>query len=1403
MIGIEQATPILLFLLAGYCGSGGLLGKRIGEASNPGPIKAKKRQAPNSAELQPAVDKKSRVTLSGEEKFAFGTCLTKKVNVMGLDALQDSTASNAEYKKHRATSAESLCDSLATSLRPRCPPIEGLQNELRISLSTPIKTVRRPTTKSAEEVWTTMQSTSRDVGQLIEVFVVSRCHLLGQRTDTPEVGQMRGGVAHIVRTFCRQLLLSNHRLTVAILWNGKLNVELAARQMHEVHTDEKKRHSISVETTRFVLMDCTAVTAGQSLNTKLATLYNVGLVTLAEYPNASLWVNFDASDLASALDIAVRSIAGASEATRLHGAAFYLCNSLDFYFDESNGKWVWLSNAAHAENATANTPVQKRQAHRIATVSSTMVISAPVVDFLVRHRLGSRTKYPDPRAAGEDLWLRETLAAIGVSGVLVGTDASTPKSLQAALKLTKPQTEDDPAARKVYADQGIKSAVLLGTWHCQRVAGCSGDTWPLESVQAFFKGYYITAAQIPVECKLVDAPTSFDLDVKALPLKAVMHAMKSVLAHSCLPASARRKRQIDEKSLVQLQKPNSTSTSTSTSTSIVTVTAAQKHAQVAPDLVASISTTQSGVGLHHLRAEMMKVATTMQRIKRMLYPLTKLQAKMRTWLKGFNQQPSGLEVDVLTRKKVKLRQSRGSFLTWLQNIIASVRDPCQETTWAVATVALTSDSMSSPPAGLDENGQKKVCFGGLLGLVGVIQYETGTVLDGGGDDEMPIEAKCTFWPLYRLTKDAATLCLRDAKSRSRGYAQDKGTAAHRTDTIAVSDLLDSAATVCDHDHAYISMNTQCAPILDQVDNGRWHSVFGMTTASAAIRSSADAVTLSRAEVLQAFNRQRRVMDMDGTMATTMSLLQRPGVDLKCKFATYSPAARTAHLPTIAREICNDQTKASMLVQESTRLYCHPRSGLLAASVKHAKSAARINATTPARLLMLPVNINVSKPQENKQMACVSSGHYELEITPSSTGSLDSRSMVSRLTSNRFSTDPLPRILAVYPPSTASEYYLVKPLLPLKPASRPKKDKRVSVTQSEGQWQTVPGRRRRVIVQYQSLAVFKPGPSPTARHRFTRNKRLPVNVSLADETNIRVPIEMSLEQLGQAEVLDQQIKLLGKGVKTRPPSSTLPKTQVREVMRMFLRGENKNTIQWPQVRPAFLTVDILARGALFTTSVFSTTFFPKLSDAILQTYTAPVTEAALSNHDKVLVNIGKTGAYAPDSEIVEDDEDIEDESGADDMDEEEDSEEGDDHDERKDGAALPVQPRTLSTMMKLFNEVVANLNMASKAVDTQVTPLAQVRAISLTATQWQSVGQSICDLLNRGPDGMTPWAADSHLGRFSRLHWHLSLLSQLSRTQRRLELCILALAFQAYDITARIAAWLLQDRKIEGTTRRTR
>jgi hypothetical protein len=88
--------------------------------------------------------------------------------------------------------------------------------------------------------------------------------------------------------------------------------------------------------------------------------------------------------------------------------------------------------------------------------------------------------------------------------------------------------------------------------------------------------------------------------------------------------------------------------------------------------------------------------------------------------------------------------------------------------------------------------------------------------------------------------------------------------------------------------------------------------------------------------------------------------------------------------------------------------------------------------------------------------------------------------------------------------------------------------------------------------------------------------------------------MSLKQLGQAEVLDQQIKLLGKGVKTRPLSSTLRKTQVREVMRVFLRGENKNTIQWPRVRPAFLTVDILARGALFTTSVFSTTFLPKLS-----------------------------------------------------------------------------------------------------------------------------------------------------------------------------------------------------------------
>ncbi len=131
----------------------------------------------------------------------------------------------------------------------------------------------------------------------------------------------------------------------------------------------------------------------------------------------------------------------------------------------------------------------------------------------------------------------------------------TPESLRAALKLSKPQTDDDSAARKVYADQGIKSAVLLGTWHCQRVAGCSGDTWPLESVQAFFKGYYITATQIPVECKLVDAPKSFDLDVKALPLKAVMHAMKSVLARRCPPASARRKRRIDEKSSVQLQKP--------------------------------------------------------------------------------------------------------------------------------------------------------------------------------------------------------------------------------------------------------------------------------------------------------------------------------------------------------------------------------------------------------------------------------------------------------------------------------------------------------------------------------------------------------------------------------------------------------------------------------------------------------------------------------------------------------------------------------------------------------------------------------------------------------------------------------------------------------------------------------
>jgi hypothetical protein len=68
--------------------------------------------------------------------------------------------------------------------------------------------------------------------------------------------------------------------------------------------------------------------------------------------------------------------------------------------------------------------------------------------------------------------------------------------------------------------------------------------------------------------------------------------------------------------------------------------------------------------------------------------------------------------------------------------------------------------------------------------------------------------------------------------------------------------------------------------------------------------------------------------MDVALATTMPLLQRPGVDLKCKFATYSPGARTAHLPTIAREICNEH-KASMLVQESTRLYCHPRSGLLA------------------------------------------------------------------------------------------------------------------------------------------------------------------------------------------------------------------------------------------------------------------------------------------------------------------------------------------------------------------------------------------------------------------------------------------------------------------------------------------
>ncbi len=113
---------------------------------------------------------------------------------------------------------------------------------------------------------------------------------------------------------------------------------------------------------------------------------------------------------------------------------------------------MWLTNAAHAADADSG----EQHKHRIATVSSTMVLAGCVVDLMLALHVGSQAKFPDQQAPGEDLWLRESMEALGVAGVLVCTPAISPASLRAALKLDKKVNDGDQLTAR--ADQGIQAA---------------------------------------------------------------------------------------------------------------------------------------------------------------------------------------------------------------------------------------------------------------------------------------------------------------------------------------------------------------------------------------------------------------------------------------------------------------------------------------------------------------------------------------------------------------------------------------------------------------------------------------------------------------------------------------------------------------------------------------------------------------------------------------------------------------------------------------------------------------------------------------------------------------------------------------------------------------------------------
>ena len=776
----------------------------------------------------------------------------------------------------------------------RSDPITKPAKDLTTSPSTTSNKVRTKvntpkTPSTAQSIYTSMETAceKEDLSSSVVVWV-ARCYQLGHSHDHP-IGQARGGVAHVVRSACRQKLLNAH-LHVVILWNGVPDLFLSAtRQAEHVYAQEYNQNSPGRDQVHFTLYDTSEVVCAElpsedqeqrgngntsqprcylslPLNQKLATLYNYGfLVFERDYPRANLWANFDASDICSQYDVSVRIIAGAREAaSKLHGKPFYLINACDVWFDESNGRWVWLKRSAHCPNVSQSDhkSTKGRESHAVATVSSTLVLPAEVVLSIVNQGMGSHPKYDqDGKASCEDLWLREVLNLQGVIGVLIGVPGDRTQLLK-SLGRSNAINQDSSHKNKlkVTADGGILASVLMGVWHANRTAGCSGDTWPLQSVTRFLEGQTVKASDLPSAFKLVDPPEEIsDCDARNNSLPALFQS--TIHLTSKLPFAAGTRQQCvpdPSAAYLPIKKPSR---------------------QNPPDIVVTIChNVAKEITIHQQSMKWTKEIILL--VRQMLYPLDRLFTKTTRWLKSLNQQRilTGSNTDGSSaRSSIEGHanyQSQQTLISLLNDMIrckGANKTADSTKKYVLAVVVFRVDNTVDPPSpptnnvktnklGMqDRNGVKRKKTStstanstpkltGIRGFVVLLGYDKNSNLRSIPSDPKaePVLIKTSMTPLFAMTKGDTYFAL-----NSHLRNKDKHKRLAKKDEVTPGELRNRFCQVLTNSNAFVAAE---APY-HSTDSSRsnapdcFRTVWGCITDATSLRDKCLAVELTKQNVL--------------------------------------------------------------------------------------------------------------------------------------------------------------------------------------------------------------------------------------------------------------------------------------------------------------------------------------------------------------------------------------------------------------------------------------------------------------------------------------------------------------------------------------------------------------------------